>query len=86
MNKPKGTRGKNPQNKPNPVAPSSGVASTTHSTNPLVGKVGGGTSGIRVEGPKKVSILEPVKEDIPTLEAVLTPTIEGNLTSNSKPI
>jgi hypothetical protein len=79
MNKPKGIGGKNPQKKPNPVAPSSGVVSTTHYTNPLARMVGGGTSGIRSEGYKKVSILEPLKEEIPTLEVVLTPIVEGKL-------
>jgi len=79
MNKPKGTRGKNSQKKPNPNTRSSGVASATHSTNPLEGKVGGGTLGIGDEGLKKVYILELVKEDIPTLEEVLTPIVEGQL-------
>jgi hypothetical protein len=79
MNNPKGTRGRNPEKKPNPLSPSSGVASTTHSTNPLEGKDRGGTSRIRVEGPKRVLIFEPVKEEIPTVEVVLTPTVEGKL-------
>jgi hypothetical protein len=43
MNKPKGTRGKNPQKKANPIAPYSGATSSTHSTNPLVGKARGGS-------------------------------------------
>jgi hypothetical protein len=79
MNKPKGTRGKNPQKKPNLVTPYSGVASATHSTNPLAGKVGGEASGIRTEGPNNVSILELIKEDIPAPEVLLTPTVEGKL-------
>jgi len=69
---------KNTLKKPNLVASSSGVASATHSTNPLGGRVGGRTSWIRVEGPKIFSILELVKEDIPTTEVVLTPIVEGH--------
>jgi hypothetical protein len=43
----------------------------------LEGKARGGTSGIGDEGLKKVYILEPFKEYIPTPEAMLTPTVEG---------
>jgi hypothetical protein len=49
MNKAKGNRGKNPQNKSNLVTPSSGAAIATHSTNPLEGNIGGGTSRIRID-------------------------------------
>jgi hypothetical protein len=79
MNKPKGSSGKHSQKKPNPTTRSSGVASATHSTNPVEGKAGGGTSRIGGERLKKVCILEPVKEEIPTPEAVLNPTVEGQI-------
>jgi hypothetical protein len=45
----------------------------------MVGKTRGGTSGIRAKGPKKVPILEPVKEETPIIESMLTPTIAGQL-------
>jgi len=76
MNKAKGNRGKNTQNKSNLVTPSSGAAIATHSTNPLEGNTGGGNSRIRIDWPNKYPVLYLVTKETLIIE-VLTPTFAG---------